>query len=217
MSGAEQRSAMGPNGPTQQVNPLSYSNRCSFQEEVAVAFVQDFKVIDLPYDQVASCFVSGVENLFEAGLGPARAESERLGSKVAPVKWPTVLGPTLELRQGPLRNAGNVLLAAFSWETGEMSLIPCFDADVELAPFGSQQTSITLRGRYDPPLDAFGLRGQEALVQRLAESTLRAFLDGFCSILVDSRYEHEACASTDGGALRSGRGNSAIRHTHRLT
>ena len=147
-----------------------------------MVFVQDFKIVDRPYDEVAARFASGIDSLLEAGLGPARTEGERLRIKVAPRGWPAALAKTVEVHAGPVRDVENALLVAFTWEAaGQSSLFPRLDADIEVAPFGLGQTMVALRGRYEPPAGSWGIHADEVLLHRLAESTVRAFLDGVCA------------------------------------
>jgi hypothetical protein len=148
-----------------------------------VAFVQDFKVVDHPYEQVLACFESGIVPLIKSGLGPAHAESERLRIKVAPAGWPAVVAKTVEVHPGRVRSLGDSVLFGFSWEASETSLFPRLDADLEVAPFGTQQTLVAIRGQYEPPAGVFGRRADGLVMNRLAESTMRAFLEGLCASL----------------------------------
>lgn len=147
-----------------------------------MAFVQDFKIVDRTFEEVASRFTSGVESLLGAGLVPARSEGERLRLKVAPRGWPAVLARTVEICPGPVRTVGDSLIVAFSWEAAAKdSLFPHLDADIEVAPFGLLQSVIAIHGRYEPPAGTSGAHADELLLHRLAESTVRAFLDGVCA------------------------------------
>lgn len=147
-------------------------------------FVQDFKIINHPYEEVVSRFSCGVAPLLESGLGTARDEGERLRVKVAPAGWPVALSKTVRVIPGPVRNVGEGIFVAFSWEAeGGSSLFPRLDADIELTPFGLQQTLVALHGRYNPPAGSFGKRADDLLLHRIAESTVRAFLNGVCGNL----------------------------------
>lgn len=147
-------------------------------------FVQDFKVVERPYDEVAARLTTDAGGLLQLAMESTRAEGERLKAKIAPVGWPTVLAKAVEVSPGPVRAQGDGMLVAFSWEAkGGTSLFPRLDADLEVAPFGTGQTVVALRGRYDPPAGPLGRRADELLLHRLAESTIRAFLDRVCACL----------------------------------
>ncbi|MBF6558192.1 MAG: hypothetical protein IVW52_18970 [Acidimicrobiales bacterium] len=147
-------------------------------------FVQDFKIIDRPYDEVEAMLRTSIGEHLGAALDSTRAEGERLQLKVCPAGWPAPLAKTVGLHPGPLRAQGDGELLAFSREAqGGASLFPRLDADLEVSPFGTDQTTLALRGRYEPPAGTLGLRADELLLHRLAGPTLRAFLDGVCANL----------------------------------
>ena len=56
-------------------------------------------------------------------------------------------------------------------------LFPALDADITLSPAGEDATLLTLAGAYRPPLGALGARLDQAILQRVAAATIRAFLD----------------------------------------
>ncbi len=157
-------------------------SRCRAAERVTFVFVQDFKIVDRPYDEVAFHFVGGIDQVLEAGIGPARAEGERLRVKVAPRGWPTALGKTVEIHPGHVRDLGDAMIVPFSWQVVRTTaLFPRFDGDLEIAPFGPSQVMIALHGSYESPGGAWGTRADEMVLHRLAESTVRAFLEGLCA------------------------------------
>lgn len=133
---------------------------------------------------------SSAERLLGAALDSARDEGERLEAKVAPAGWPAVLAKTVAVRPGPVRAYGGGVLVAFSWEvqSGE-SLLPRLEADLEVAPFGTDQTVLALRGCYEPPAGRLGRLADQLLLHRLAESTVRAFLEAVCAGLVSCSDE----------------------------
>jgi hypothetical protein len=147
-------------------------------------FVQDFLVIDCPFERVLSLLeqARGPDALLEVALEGARAEGESLRAKVGPARWPAVLSKTVEIRSGPLRHHGDSVLVPFRWAASEgLSLFPRLDADLEVAPFGPAQAQVVLRARYEPPGGALGRGLDRVLLHRLAESTLRAFLAAICA------------------------------------
>jgi hypothetical protein len=147
-------------------------------------FVQDFKIVDRPYEEVVSRFSTGIQPLLESGLGPALNEVERLRMKVAPVGWPAALAKTVRVSPGPVRSVGAGTSVAFSWSAeGGTSLFPSLEADIELTPFGLSQTFVALHGRYKPPGGSIGKRADVLLLHLIAESTIRAFLAGVCENL----------------------------------
>jgi hypothetical protein len=60
---------------------------------------------------------------------------------------------------------------------GASGLFPSLDADLEVAPLGSHRTQLSMSARYVPPLGAVGRAIDRALLSRVAEATLKDFLD----------------------------------------
>lgn len=61
--------------------------------------------------------------------------------------------------------------------TGATGLFPSLDADLEVAPLGPMRTQLAISARYVPPLGALGRAIDRALLFRVAEATLKDFLD----------------------------------------
>lgn len=61
--------------------------------------------------------------------------------------------------------------------TGATGLFPALDADLEVAPLGPMRTQLAISARYVPPLGALGRAIDRALLFRVAEATLKDFLD----------------------------------------
>lgn len=65
-----------------------------------------------------------------------------------------------------------------SWRaTGASALFPVLDGDLELAPLGTELTQLSLNGRYQPPLGMLGKTIDKALLSRVAEATIKDFVD----------------------------------------
>lgn len=145
-------------------------------------FVQDFQIVDRPYEEVVERLRADPEGLLTAALGAARVEGEHLRAHVGPPSWPAALAKTVEVGLGPIRILGDTTLMAFTWDSpGAPSLFPHFDADLEVAPLGIQRTEVVVRARYDPPGGVIG-RGADRLVfHRISDSMVRAFLVQVCA------------------------------------
>lgn len=77
----------------------------------------------------------------------------------------------------PIRVPAKTILP-MSWEaTLAPSLFPSLDADVEVAALGPGRTQLSVNGRYRPPLGLVGRAIDRALLHRVAEATLKDFLD----------------------------------------
>jgi len=56
-------------------------------------------------------------------------------------------------------------------------LFPALEADVEVAFLGDQRTQLAISAQYRPPLGAVGRTMDKALLHRVAEATVKDFLD----------------------------------------
>ncbi len=61
--------------------------------------------------------------------------------------------------------------------TGATGLFPAMDADLEVAPLGHDRCQLSISARYVPPLGALGRAMDRALLFRVAEATIKDFLD----------------------------------------
>lgn len=60
-------------------------------------------------------------------------------------------------------------------ETGR--LFPSLEADLELAALGARRSQLSISARYKPPLGLVGRAIDRALMHRVAEATIKDFLD----------------------------------------
>jgi hypothetical protein len=96
------------------------------------------------------------------GVGPL---GPRLGRRVAirlgdPVRFPSMLSVPL------------------TWEpVGLESLLPQLDATIEVGALGQDRTQLAISARYRPPLGVVGRAIDRVLLHRVAEATLKDFLD----------------------------------------
>lgn len=142
-------------------------------------FLQDFLLIGQPYDVVAGRLRADPAALLTGGFEAARTEAAHLRAQVGPRGWPAVVSETAAVRPGPLRDRGDSVLMAFGWEVpGDEGLFLRLDADLEVAPFGADRTWATLRARYNPIGSRVASAADQLILQRMAESTARAFLIG---------------------------------------
>jgi len=147
-------------------------------------FVQDFQMIERPFDDVAERLRADPNRLLTEAVGVAQDDGEHLRARVGPASWPAPLARTVEVRPGPLRTYGDGVILAFEWDSPRAaSLFPHLDADLDFAPFGPERTQATLRVRYQPPGGVIGRRADQLLLHRIAEATIRSFLVQICAAL----------------------------------
>lgn len=77
----------------------------------------------------------------------------------------------------PVINVGQTWIP-ISWRaTGPAALFPVLEGELELASLGAHLTQLSLNGRYQPPLGPVGRTIDKALLSRVAEATIKDFVD----------------------------------------
>ena len=61
--------------------------------------------------------------------------------------------------------------------SGPAGLFPALDADLEIAPLEDGRCQLAISARYEPPLGVVGRAIDRAVLARVAEATLKDFLD----------------------------------------
>jgi len=77
----------------------------------------------------------------------------------------------------PLRLPTKTVLPLRWTATGVLGLFPSLDADMEIAPLGQARCQLSMSARYVPPLGAVGRAIDRAVLFRVAEATIKNFLD----------------------------------------
>ena len=85
---------------------------------------------------------------------------------------------TVVIELGPLVRAGAKASFPLQWtSSGARGLFPSLDADLEVAPLGPGRTQLAMSARYVPPFGPLGRAVDRAVLSRVAEATLKDFLD----------------------------------------
>jgi hypothetical protein len=77
----------------------------------------------------------------------------------------------------PVRSSARTWIP-ISWQaTGPSGLFPVLDGDLEIATLGAERTQLAFSARYRPPLGPIGRTANRALLSRVAEATIKDFVD----------------------------------------
>jgi len=88
--------------------------------------------------------------------------------------------------------------------SGPAGLFPALDADIEVASLGSDRAQLAISARYVPPLGAIGRTIDRALLSRVAEATVKDFLDRVAEAIVGERAAPALGTSGYGRSLMRG-------------
>lgn len=142
-------------------------------------FIKYFLDLEDPYDRVEAALLSDPWTWIPGEARAADDAGEQLLSEVGfAVTDGHRVDKRVEISFGqPVRTFAHARLP-MSWNaTGPARLFPSFEADLEIAALGSARTQISISGRYRPPMGAVGRAFDRALLHRVAEATVKDFLD----------------------------------------
>jgi hypothetical protein len=83
---------------------------------------------------------------------------------------------------------GSKFVAPLRWAASAgADLFPSLDADLEVAPIRPGRTQLAMNARYVPPFGTVGRVIDRAVLSRVAEATLKDFLDRVADAIMGSR------------------------------
>ncbi|MDH5373110.1 MAG: hypothetical protein OEX97_09225 [Acidimicrobiia bacterium] len=139
-------------------------------------FVYYFVYVDRPFRNVERELLDRFEEL-GAWASAAYRDGEDIRARLAVGKAP-LLAKDVSLQVGdPIRAHAHTTIPLMWDATGSPGLFPRMLADLIIAPLGSMRAQLTFRGSYDPPLGPIGEVLDRALLHRVAEASVKAFMD----------------------------------------
>ena len=141
-------------------------------------FVRYFVEIPLPHEEVEAALLRDPDSWVPGFAQAAEEHGEALLAEVGFGGESLRVERTvaIELAQ-PIRVSSKMLLPLRWTAAKRATLFPALDADIEVAAIGPGRTQLSMSGRYDPPLGAVGRAIDRALLHRIAEATVKDFLD----------------------------------------
>jgi hypothetical protein len=80
---------------------------------------------------------------------------------------------------GASKTTAGLLFLPIRWRSAtEAGLFPTLEGELEVAALGSARTQLGLSANYEPPLGLMGKIADRALFHRVAEVTVKDFLEG---------------------------------------
>lgn len=110
--------------------------------------------------------------------GAAYREGEEIRARIGIGGERPLIAKTVRLTTGsPLRSESQTTLPVIWEATGPSVLFPRMDGDLVLAPMGPELTQLAFRGSYRPPLGGVGRAIDRTMLHRVAEASVKGFLD----------------------------------------
>lgn len=156
-------------------------------------FIRYYVDLSMPFDVAESRLLEDPGAWVPGIADGAEMRGERL---LVDVGFPAAgrdrrVAKSVEIELGPAYRIPSKAVLPLTWKaTGAEGLFPVLEADVELAALGAERTQLSISGRYRPPLGAVGRVLDRALLHRVAEATLKDFLDGVGRTLSEGSPTH---------------------------
>jgi len=166
--------------PSDDVRP-SASARASCT--LAGVFVRYFVELPLRSEDAEDVLLSDPESWLPVLADTADERGERLLAEVGVGSHHRTHAEVALEFGTPLRMPSKTILP-FRWTALRgAGLFPALDADLEVAPLGTRMTQLAISARYTPPLGVLGRAIDRAVMHRIAEATLKDFLDRVAAAL----------------------------------
>lgn len=145
-------------------------------------FVYYFSLIDRPFAETSERLLTLLEQM-EGWAEGAYRQGEQLRSRMG-VGESQLIAKEIVLEIGEAAKAHASTTVPISWSaSGTAGLFPRMAADLVVAPIGPEQTQVSFRGTYEPPLGAVGRMLDKAVLHRIAEASVKAFIDQIAEAL----------------------------------
>ncbi len=142
-------------------------------------FYREFDEVVAEFDRGAFSWVAGIAGAADDTGGRLLAE---LGFHVASTR----VARKIDIRIGEAVRQPNVILVPIEWRAAKAAaLFPELSGVIEIAGIGPAATQVGLSGSYDPPFGAAGKLADRALMHRVAEVTVKNFVDAVARRLSD--------------------------------
>jgi hypothetical protein len=139
-------------------------------------FIYYFVHLDLPFPEAERRLVGVVSGLDGMAVAAYR-EGEELRARIG-LGEPPLIAKTVRLEVGQPVAQGGTTVLPIVWEaTGTPGLFPRMEADLVVAALGPGLTQLALRGSYSTPLGLIGRALDRALLHRVAEASVKGFVD----------------------------------------
>jgi hypothetical protein len=150
-------------------------------------FIRYYVELPIPFEHAEDLLLRSPGSWIPGLAEGADAKGERLLAEVGFRGPGRRVDKRVEITlQEPMRFATKTVLP-MSWRaTGPERLFPNLEADLDIAPLGPERSQLAIDARYQPPLGALGSVLDRALLHRVAEATLKDFLDRAAGVLMDS-------------------------------
>ncbi len=141
-------------------------------------FIRYYIELSLPVAMVEQALVNSPTGWLSTMAGEAQARGDGLLGEVGVGPLGVRLRRQVTIRLGDPVQLPSMTSLPLTWEpVGLEGVLPQLDANLELGSLGEDRTQLAISARYRPPLGVVGRAVDRVLLHRVAEATLKDFLD----------------------------------------
>jgi hypothetical protein len=141
-------------------------------------FVRYYMELPLPASRVEHAMLDSPADWLSTVAGEAQRRGDQLLTEVGVGPLGPKLGRRVTIQVGQPVRFPSMTSLPLVWEpVGLEGLLPRLDANLELGGLGQDRTQLAISARYRPPLGAVGRTVDRVLLHRVAEATVKDFLD----------------------------------------
>ena len=141
-------------------------------------FLRYFVVIARPIEEIETDLAIGAQTWMPALARESNGHGQRLLSELGFEVGKRRMARTIEVELGALRPMSGVTLLPIRWKAASHAgLFPALDGQLEIAPIGTTKTQLGLSASYESPFGLLGKIADRALMHRVAEITVKDFLE----------------------------------------
>jgi hypothetical protein len=146
--------------------------------------VRCYEYVNRPYEAVRGLLQRNPLELLGRATTSAAARSNELGGRLKIELGGIELGVQVTIHAHSVKEGEGVAgmspvtRVAIGWEASRApSLFPLLSGQLSAWPLTSSETQIELEGQYTPPLGGFGIAVDTAVGHRIAEASVRRFVE----------------------------------------
>jgi hypothetical protein len=141
-------------------------------------FLRYFTELPLPVEAVEQALLPATGRWLPGLAEQAGSRGEQLLAEVGIGLAGRGLRKRVQVKLGPVVHYPSRTTLAMTWQpTSAQTLLPVLEAELEIGTLGVHRTQLALNASYRPPLGTVGRVIDRALLHRVAEATVKDFLD----------------------------------------
>jgi len=145
-------------------------------------FLRYYVELDLPAAQAESALLDAPSTWLPALADGAAERADPLFAEVGVGPGGLRVTRRVSVQLGRAVRFPSKVSLPMTWDPGGW-LLPRLDAELELGALGKDRTQLAISARYDPPLGTVGRTIDRLALHRVAEATIKDFLDRVAAAL----------------------------------